>query len=106
MKQTRPRRTKADREAAIKAALRKRLIDMMQGAHGPHELNPDTTDCPGVSAELGIEVFARYIGAIRMSFFSGAGREKQLWQTDLASLHHYDTLDGAVDYLYGIGVRP
>jgi hypothetical protein len=59
------------RGGAVTAAARKiraRLLDMLRGANGGYEMSdPSSDDWCGV-ASLGIDTFARFVGAVRREF--------------------------------------
>jgi hypothetical protein len=93
------KRTKQQREEAEKAALRKRLRDMASGAYG--DLSPlawdDEGDFTGMAAEMGLDAFGRWLGAI--------GRDFGGHYVEPSYLHHFDYLSTATDFLYDAGIR-
>lgn len=92
---------KAMREAQEKKRLRQRLTDLAQGAMG-HCFVPDgEEDTAGMAAEMGIESFGRWVGAIQRTFGADDNAFDKTWM-----LEHYDTLDAATDFLWDCGVRP
>lgn len=94
------RRTKAQQERDGKARLRQRLIDLAQGASGRSPL-PQGEEHGGMAAELGIEEFTCWVGAIQQTFGADDNKFDELWM-----LSKYDNLDNAVEYLWSRGVRP
>lgn len=93
------RQTRAQREQDKKDALRRRLVDLAQGAQGRGPLPGD--EHAGLAAELGIETFVRWVGAIHQTFGTDNNKLAELWM-----LEEYDDFDKAVEYLWSRGVRP
>jgi hypothetical protein len=95
--------TKAQREEAEKAALRKRLTDIAFGAMGTYgALGWDNEDdFAGMASEMGLEQFKQWIGGIRQALLN----DGTSWLADIGALHHYDYLSKATDWLYDSGIR-
>lgn len=94
------RRKKADDG---KARLRQRLKDLATGAYGPNQ-PPDfgSEDIGGMAGEMGLDAFARWLGAIRWALLDD-GEESYIgpvW------MENYDTLEKATDFLWKRGIRP
>jgi hypothetical protein len=84
---------KQQRGAAEKAALKQRLLDLAHGAYGGFDgFEPEAEFC-SMAAEMGLEAFGRWIGAIEKYLISPTCFE------------YFDTIDKAVDHLYRAGVR-
>jgi hypothetical protein len=94
--------SKAEREAAEKAAIRRRLKDMAIGAYGGYS-QPDweAEDFVGMANEMGLDAFGRWVGAIRVAWIE----KDREWVTDYQNLEHFDTLDKATEFLWENGVR-
>lgn len=96
------RTKKSARKAAEIAAIRARLIDLAQGALGQCVMPDFKNECfGGMAAELGIEVFSRWVGAVQAAFGSDDERFDALWM-----LAEYDSIDRAAEWLHDRGVRP
>jgi len=87
------RKTKAQREAEQKAALRQRVADIATGAAG-YELDADSEFSTA-------EVLSRLMPALQIQF-SMEGRD-YLWA--LSNLGNYNDIDSTTDFLYEHGVR-
>lgn len=97
------RQTKTNRERAEKAALRQRLTDLAQGALG-HCCLPDgdeSRDHGGMAAEMGLDVFSRWVGAVQATFGSDDLALDKVWM-----LGEYDYISKVTEYLFERGVRP
>lgn len=96
------RTKKSARTATEIAAIRARLLDLAQGALG-HCVLPDFDDegaFAGMSSELGIDTFGRWVGAIQRAFGADALKLDATWM-----LEEYDDIDRAAAWLHERGVR-
>ena len=91
---------KVMRESKAKARLRQRLTDLAQGAVGSCSVPDGDEYTEGMAAEMGIEAFALWVGAIQRTFGADDNTFDKLWM-----LENYDTLDRATEYLWDRGVR-
>lgn len=104
------RKTKAQREAEEMAALRRRLLDMLRGAHGGYNAILEGDEDVETPMMLGIETFGRWLGGIRQTWLlpkDASCNEPGLreWNMEPISLHRFDTVETATEYLYELGVR-
>ena len=91
---TTKRKTAAERDAATRARIRERLIDIIHAAHGDYILDdPDGDMWPGVMGALGPDGFGRYLGAIKRRLLD----EKDHWCIGFNSFETWDNLDKAVE---------
>lgn len=96
------RQTKAEREAAEKAALRARLKDIACGAYGGLiPLAFDAEEFAGLMSELGADAFGRFVGGVENALLDDD--HKMLGEARY--LEHYDDLDKLADMLWRNGVR-
>ena len=100
------RRTKAQREADEKAALRQRIRDIATGAAG---CEPDEESGLDLVSELGAEGMSRFLPALRevfelWSLESGEGHQRA-WLLGPHTLHNYENLDKLTDLFYEEGIR-
>jgi len=87
------RKTKSEKEAEEKAALRQRIADVYAGACG----EPADTDDFFLTLEAG----SRAITALK-KLFGQEGRE-YMWESHC--LDRFETIDLATEFLYQTGVR-
>lgn len=96
------RKTKQQKISQEKAALKQRLADMARGAYGGNQPLDFDADTFGVmSGEMGLDAFGRWLVAIGKYLLG----EKHQYLIELWNLAHFDSLDGAVDFLHEHGVR-
>lgn len=94
------RKTKAQTEAAGKAQLRQRVMDIAFGAGGGCDLTCCEVD-GSFYAAMDPDDFFRFIQAVNQSFF----REDNTTALEIWNLHHFATIDSAVEHLWACGVR-
>jgi hypothetical protein len=95
--------TKEKRIKQEKAELRQRLLDLAAGAYGGYQsLDWLGEEFGGMATEVGLEVFGRWIGAIRVTFCGGDRADYRVSDT---SLGKFDSVNGAVEWLYECHVR-
>jgi hypothetical protein len=88
-----------------KARLRKRLKDLAYGAYGPYNyIDFDAEDIGGMAGELGLDGFARWLGAIKNALLQDADNPDQYIAP--INLDQFDTMEKATDYLWERGIRP
>jgi hypothetical protein len=94
------RKTKEQREAEAKAALRQRVADIATGANGGLFDNDDEFATAGF--------LSRFIPALRAQFgidSEGKAIDRWLFLWDLHNLHYYDNVDTTTDFLFEHDVR-
>lgn len=105
---------KEQKIAEEKAALRRRLSDMLAGAINGMSMQDDGDDDILISASAGFEEVAGWMHAARTYLdFTRTADWPQSWDDgelmDRAfrydNLRHFDTLNKAVDHLYSYGFR-
>lgn len=90
----------SDDDAAV---LRRRLIDMAHGANmgfSIAHLEGSSADEYTMCDSMGLEAFAKWVRCVEMQLVPD-----DLDLTRLSDLHHFETLDGAVQWLLQNGVR-
>lgn len=102
------RKTKQQREAGEKAALRRRVLDMAFGAFGGYsnatDIDPSQNpEHSGMFYQMNPEAIGRWIGAVAEHLMPDVTEPKYLLKPHC--LEKWDSLDGIVDALYGMGVR-
>jgi hypothetical protein len=89
-------------EHAEKADLRARLYDIAMGAYGGFEMPEIEGDnAMGMASDIGLEAFGRWIGAIGNVLLD----DSTLYLIKPNNLEYFDSIDKAVEHLYGSGVR-
>jgi len=106
------RKTKEQRESEEKAALKRRLLDMLRGAHGGYQaiLDGDVDDEVETPSTLGLETFARWLGAIQQTWMLPRDADCNIpglreWDMQPTVLHKFSTVDSAAEYLHYRGAR-
>lgn len=93
---------KQQREAQQKQALRQRLEDLASGAYGYYApLDWHNEEFTGMAGEMGLDAFARWLGAIKVSLL----KEHQEWLVSMSDLENFDTINKATEWLWDGGVR-
>lgn len=105
--------TKAQRIENEKAALKQRLMDLARGSYGGYAMTePGHEDFMGYCSELGIEAYARYVGAIKALFSESPETNVEIspgkmyghW-FDADDVYRYDKPDEAAEFMYAQGAR-
>lgn len=104
------RATKAQQEARQRAALRHRVLDMIRGANGDYALPDIGEDGGGLGAQMGLEAFGRFLGAIRYAWNMSSTRENgagkiQDFRFNPGNLESFDSVGSIVEMLWECGVR-
>ena len=94
------RKTKEQRDAAAKAALRQRIADIATGAAGAEFDHDDEW--------ANADMLSRFVPALRVQFgLDAEGNERtdraHLWF--LSNLHYFDDVDSVTDFFFEHGVR-
>lgn len=103
---------KEQKIADQKAALRKRVTDILLGASGGYEVDPDI----GVMSVFDLESLSRWIGALENSLpyvpsdqwsieNPDKAREQSKYAFQMCNLKHFDQVATAVDHLFSYGFR-
>lgn len=94
--------TKAEQEAAEKAALRQRLVDMAYGANKGCQIECLEVGEPlGLVDSMGVEAWMAFIRCVKNLLIP----EDQSVLTELWNLHHFDDIEKLTEWLYSNGVR-
>lgn len=106
------RMTKQAREEAEKAQLAEELYLIALGATGGGSVEDDAENGCGIYQTVGAEAFARFLGSVMDRWRIGKKEdacvdhsERKPWMARANSLHQYETLAKATDYLYASGAR-
>ena len=98
-------------EARAKAALRRRVFDILLGATSEQAetfIGNEEQGCDSIAFTAGLEDWIRFVGALRREFGgpkSDNGKCAFFWFEVGPNLEKFDTLQGAVDVLFEQGVR-
>lgn len=97
--------TKLQRLNKQREILRKMVVACAFGAHGAYQpLDLDAEFCAELPAEMGVEKFGHFVGALKNLF---AGQlEKKDYVLAPHSYKHFHSIDSIVDWLFKSGVRP
>lgn len=92
---------KQKKEKDEKEKLRRRLVDILYGAHGDYAWDADPYETDYFLGMESFETIGNYLGVIKQLLIP---KDKE-WLMQFHSIEHFTTIDSAVDYLYKHGIR-
>jgi hypothetical protein len=103
------RRTKQQKEADERAALRRRVLDMAFGAFGwysgAESIDPTAADHAGMFGAMSPDALGRWIGAVAVHLIKADRDGKSPYLLLPHCIDKWDSLEGIVDALYNQGIR-
>jgi hypothetical protein len=87
-----------------RAELAQQMYDLLCGANGGYELVNVFSQEIGLASELGVDSWARWIGAMQKHLKCINAQQRE-FIGEVRLLDRYDTFDGALNFLFDLGVR-
>lgn len=101
------RRSKQQKEADEKAALRRRVLDMAFGSFGDYrgaaDIDSNSDEHKGMFYSMSPDSLGRWIGAVKVHLI--VDNKPAAYLLEPRMLEHWDSLNDIVERLYGCGVR-